>query len=63
LGNEALKNLQKKAMDKRNQSLGNYLTVKLNLPANRFTISTNADPAQVPEDKIPRYLISFTVPE
>jgi hypothetical protein len=63
LGAENLKNLQKANLDKRNRSIGNYLTTKLNLPPNRFSISTNTDATQVPEDKIPRYLISYTVPE
>jgi len=63
IGAETLKDLQKARMDKRNQSLGNYLTTKLNLPSSRFVISTNTDPAQVPEDKIPRYLFSYSVPE
>jgi len=63
IGANKLKDLQQSALNKRNQSLENYLTSKLNLPSNRFMVSTNADATLVPEDKIPRYLISYSVPE
>ena len=63
IGAETLKNLQTTRLAGRNQALVQYLITKLNLPATRFVISTNPDPAQVPEDKIPRYLISYSVPE
>ncbi|MCX6246296.1 MAG: DUF748 domain-containing protein [Bacteroidetes bacterium] len=63
IGAENLKRLQKSKMDWRNEALGEYIKTKLSLPANRFVISNNTDPAQVPEDNIPRYLISYSVPE
>jgi hypothetical protein len=58
-----LKELQKSRMEKRNQYLEKYLTTRLNLPSNRFRVFNNADTAQIPEDRIPRYLISYSVPE
>ncbi|MCX6244597.1 MAG: DUF748 domain-containing protein [Bacteroidetes bacterium] len=58
-----LKELQRSRMEKRNQYLEKYLTTRLNLPANRFKVFNNTDTTQIPEDRIPRYLISYSVPE
>jgi hypothetical protein len=63
LGADNLKKLQQAKLDQRNSSLSSYLTSKLSLPANRFSVINNSDPKQVPDDKIPRYLITYTTPE
>jgi hypothetical protein len=58
-----LKELQQSRMEKRNQYLEQYLTTRLNLPRSRFRVTNNSDTAQIPEDRIPRYLILYSVPE
>jgi hypothetical protein len=63
IGKQPLESLRKKRVENRNRSLENYLKTKLNIPENRYAISINSDPKNVPEDNIPRYLISFSVPE
>jgi hypothetical protein len=63
IGAESLKSLQKTMMEQRNRELETYLKTRLNLAADRFTVTNNSDLAQLPEGKLPRYLISYTVPE
>ena len=58
-----LRELQKSRMEKRNQYLEKYLTNQMKLPSSRFKVFNNPDTTQIPEDKIPRYLISYMVPE
>jgi hypothetical protein len=51
--------LQNARMETRNNVLHDYLVTKLNLPENRFKITTSTDPKDIPEDRIPRYLITY----
>ncbi len=55
--------MQKERMEKRNNVLRMYLVTKLNVPENRFKISTVTDPKEIPEDKIPRYILNYGVGE
>lgn len=62
-GEKQIQSLHASYMEKRNQFLEKYFINTLKLPGERFSISSSSDSTLVPEDKIPRYLISYTVPE
>jgi len=62
IGRDELETILNRQAVKLDSSLVRFAREK-GLPANRFSITKSKDPAEIPEDKMPRYLIIYQVPE
>jgi len=62
-GHDKLLTREKSRMDKMNLLLHDYLVSKLSIPENRFKITTSTDPKEIPDDRIPRYLMVYGASE
>lgn len=63
VGHDRIAAMQQARMERRNTRLHDYMITVLGIPENRLRIITSSDPADIPEDRIPRYLLSFVVEE
>ncbi|MCX6249310.1 MAG: DUF748 domain-containing protein [Bacteroidetes bacterium] len=62
IGRDLLEKILNRQEAKRDSSLVRFVREK-GLPGNRYNITKSKDPAEIPEDKLPRYLIFYSVPE
>ncbi len=63
IGDKQLQAMHALRMNGRNQFLERYFLNTLKLSKEKFSISNSSDSTLIPEDKIPRYFLSYTVPE